>query len=457
MGEAVAVRFDDSLPALARIVEKELGASALAHGVALRDVTGRLAFVAAAPIAEEDVERLSTELRRALGPYARADRAVVPFGDYGSSELLQERHVEVSLPNGVRVKLVDRRLVGADWLKPPVEAAPGPPRFVFASLKGGVGRSTALTVAAAHRAAQGERILAIDLDIEAPGLGAILLDDDTLPEFGVLDALVESQLGSLDERFLADLVGPSALAETRGGIDVAPAFGRRSRKNPADVLAKIARAYTEHVREDGAVVTLLDKVRALVDFFTERSRYDAIFVDARAGLHETAASAILGLGAEVFLFGIDERQTFQGYEALLGHMGRFVVSGGPAPEWFLRLTMVQGKAPLEREAREAFVERCRALFRRTGFGPAEPTSPADVPALDTVGALTWDDAIPDEQVLPDEEWVPRSPIAIAYDPQFQRFDPFERRDLLTDRVYRATFGDLLERIDEPFRARRSDP
>jgi hypothetical protein len=61
------------------------------------------------------------------------------------------------------------------------------------------------------------RILVVDLDLEAPGLGPMLLDEGTLPEFGVLDALVENGLAPLDETFLADLVGPSALAGGAGG------------------------------------------------------------------------------------------------------------------------------------------------------------------------------------------------------------------------------------------------
>ena len=118
---------------------------------------------------------------------------------------------------GLRVRLLDRRLVGADWLLAPAKPSPPPPRFVFASIKGGVGRSTALAVAAADLASRGQRVLVIDLDLEAPGLGPMLLDDSTLPEFGTLDALVENGLSGLDNTFLRDLIGPSALgADTAG-------------------------------------------------------------------------------------------------------------------------------------------------------------------------------------------------------------------------------------------------
>ncbi len=167
---------------------------------------------------------------------------------------------------------------------------------------------------------------------------------DTLPEFGIIDALVENGLSGLDEGFYADLVGPSVLASRGGRIDVIPALGRRSLENPANVLAKIARAYVEDVRPDGTVATILDQVRNIIDHLAQPTRYDAVLVDARAGLHETTASALLGLGAEILLFGLDEPQTFQGYAVMLAHLAHFAPRGASAPEWVERLTMVQGKA-----------------------------------------------------------------------------------------------------------------
>jgi hypothetical protein len=40
------IRFDDSLPTLAKVVVSELGAEALSQGCVLRDISGRLAFFA---------------------------------------------------------------------------------------------------------------------------------------------------------------------------------------------------------------------------------------------------------------------------------------------------------------------------------------------------------------------------------------------------------------------------
>ena len=444
------VRFDDSLPILVDVIGSALGDEALQAGTVLRDAVGCLAFFAATPLGKETVETLSLKLRGALGAYARTDRVVAGPEDYGSASVREDPSALNIAVEGHRIRLVDRRLVGADWLNTPAPPAKPPPRIVFSSLKGGVGRSTALAVVAYHLAARGRRILAIDLDLEAPGLGALLMTQETLPEFGVIDALVENGLSGLDEGFLADLVGPSELADKGGRIDVIPAFGRRSLKSPADVLAKIARAYAEDVRPDGRVETLLQQVRSLVEQFAEPSRYDAVLVDARAGLHESTAASVLGLGAEVLLFGLDEPQTFQGYEVMFAHLARFVPPDQlfpKLPEWVERLTMVQGKAPTDADERTSFAQRCSKLFTRAFLGPLilveerEVTLPAG-PFFN----VPWDDNLNDEEVLP-AEWSFPEPLAVLDDARFQRFDPLRRRDLLSDLLYRTTFGNLLDRVD----------
>lgn len=442
----MTVRFDDSLPLAADAVCEILGPDALAAGVVLRDATGRLAFFADQALDEASIAALTTRLRARLGPYARPDRVAACREDFGAEAILRDPAAIHLMVSGRAVRLLDRRIVGADWQRPPAPGAAHPPRFVFASLKGGVGRSTALAVVAAELAAGGRRVLAIDLDLEAPGIGAMLLDDDTRPEFGVIDALVENGISALDDAFLADLTGPSALAGGNGRIDVMPALGARSMRNPGDVLAKLARAYVEDVGPDGAVQTILDQVRDLVERAVAFARYDAVLIDARAGLHETAAAAILGLGAEVFLFGQDEPQTFEGYRALLSHLARFLQPDNEAPEWISRLNMVQAKlTATEAAARGDFAEQCERLFRDAGFGRRQIAPPSEKLSADEgLGTFEWNDDLPDADVLPEEGWLPRQPLAVLDDPRFQRFDPKRKLDQFAAHVYREAFGELLD-------------
>lgn len=452
------VRFDDSLPILAQVVTKLLGKEAMEAGVALRDATGRLAFFVSTDMDEAKIKNLSASLRAELGVYARTDRVVAGSSDFGVQEILKDPSILRVKIGDSFIRLVDRRLVGIDWLRKPAPVSSPPPRFVFASLKGGVGRSTALSIAAADFASHGRRVLAIDLDMEAPGLGAMLLDEGTLPEFGLIDALVENGFAALDESFFTDLVGPSALADRRGKIDVVPAFGRRSIQNPSEVLAKIARAYAEDIQPDGTVATILDQVSAIVNKLSDSKRYDAILIDARAGLHETTASAILGLGAEVFLFGLDEPQTFQGYSALFGHLARFIELNEGMPEWLERLTFVQGKAISNSDNRSSFAEKCKVLYGQVNpnLRSAEGNVRIALPAA-PFSNVPWDDEASDKDVLPNELWLTPTPLAIIDDPRFRQFDPAQRRDLLTEEVYKPAYQSLLDTMNKSFLNERKNP
>jgi hypothetical protein len=444
------IRYDDSLGAMLGVLSKSLTAEQIASGVIVRDVTGRLSFFASSKIDDTHLDALADELRTALGPYAREDRLLASGEDFGSNILSDPTAYEVDFGT-IKARIVDRRLVGMDWLRKPSDPAPPPTRFVFASLKGGVGRSTALSVAALHLANQGKRVLVIDLDMEAPGISTMLLTPDTLPRFGIVDALVENGISGLDESFLRDLTGSSLLSNHSGKIDVIPAFGAASMDNPADVLGKLARAYAEDFGSDGRALSILDQVRDVVDRFSDPSRYDAILIDARAGLHETAASAILGLGAELLFFGLNEQQTFLGYQALFAHLARLVHD--PMSSWLEQITMVQAKAVGTNEDLDLFSERCTTLFRSSGltqvhdeldevFIPAEPFS--DVP---------WEDeeAVSLSAVL-EEELESRPPLVILDDERFKHYSPQLRADLMLPRIYLGSFASLLEWIDETLSA-----
>jgi Mrp family chromosome partitioning ATPase len=49
----------------------------------------------------------------------------------------------------------------------------GPPIIVFYSFKGGVGRTTALASFAVQRARAGDRVVVMDADLDAPGIGLL--------------------------------------------------------------------------------------------------------------------------------------------------------------------------------------------------------------------------------------------------------------------------------------------
>jgi hypothetical protein len=449
------IRFDDALPVFSALVLHEWGQQAIDENLFLRDVTGRLTFIVlSSEFSTEDRVCLAAKALDALGHYVDGNGFAVATPDELFDDRLKDRQQarKIRLDEKTftgEVNLVDRRLVGADWLRKPAPSAKPPIRLVFASIKGGVGRSTALCVLAADLAAQGRRVLAIDMDLEAPGLGNMLLPDDTLPEFGLLDYLVEQSLGSLDDQFYADMVGSSWLGGGRGRVDVIAAIGRRSLLHPANVLAKIARAYLGGGEVGGGVdgslepSSFADCMSNLLDRLADPLRYDVILLDARAGLHETTAAAVVGLGAEIIFFGLDQPQTFAGYELLFAHLATLPVDADD--DWRDRLRFVHAKAATNSIGREQFSEKMELLLQKY-FGPANPSAKSniDLAALKDTFAVEWvgEEEADIASLDDDDNQVPI--IAILDDDRFQSFDPLSDRDALLKSVYATTFGDFIE-------------
>lgn len=423
------ILYDDALPKFAALVRHALGASEMFEQVFLRDAAGRLTYVVRGPLpaGAEDVIRAGAP---ELAPWVDPRTPLAKPEDLFDPELGAD---EPGFPEFINldlgyVRLVERRLVGQDWLRPPQEPVPGlPPIVVFASHKGGVGRSTALAVSAATLSKAGYNILVVDLDLEAPGLGAMLLAD--LPDYGTLDYFVETSLGDVSDAFLSDLIAVSPLAEG-GQVHVAPAVGTKSNANPQNVLGKIARAYVERVDDDGRSVSFLDRTRNLVTRLCAVNRYDAVFVDARAGLNEATAAAVLGLGAEILLFGIDTPQTFAGYRYFLAHLQRFRPQASDENDWRYRLRMVQARAQANASSEAAFRTHAFDLFSETVYDEEEGIEEE---------AFNFDY---DDTSAPHFAW------SIADDPNYAEFDPFSRGEQLTEHLFDRTFGGFIKNLRE---------
>jgi Flp pilus assembly CpaE family ATPase len=173
--EKAKPRFDDSLAAFADALSSVLGDEAINTGSVLRDATGRLAFIPAAELSEDDREKAASAAVKRVGGYCRSGRVLLDPHQAGVSAVLQGSRgywETVQCASGPRNLYVqDQRIVGQDWLLDPAPSRPAsePPRYVFASIKGGVGRTTALAVAAADIARSGKKVLVIDLDCPSQG------------------------------------------------------------------------------------------------------------------------------------------------------------------------------------------------------------------------------------------------------------------------------------------------
>jgi Mrp family chromosome partitioning ATPase len=428
--------FDAVLPIFVEAICTAFSMDVLEQGLVLRDASGRLSFVAAGPSPDE-AERSAIEKRLtgAIGPYARAERIIAFAGEPGTARVLKDPAAFPFRVGARRIRLLDRRIVGSGWLDEPTGETAGPARIVFASLKGGVGRSTALAVTASDLARRNKNVLVVDLDLEAPGLGDLLLDEERTPRFGTLDYLVENGIGGVPDRILDDFVGLSALTEAGGGrVDVLPVLGREAIDNPASMMAKLARAMIEDIDADGHSVSVADQIAAMIARFTGRHSYDVVLIDSRAGLAELAAPAILGLGATTLLFGTAQKQTIQGYSALFAGLKLIAErdrAAGRTAEWRLLLKAVYAKASLDAATAARHRDDLFDLF-------ADNLYDADGGANIDPDAVSFDI---------DDDSAPHWPLVIPFNQGLIDFDPVRARNQLTIGFYEQTYRPFLDGID----------
>lgn len=425
--------FDQALPALARLALELLGSDTLSSALVLRDAQGALTLVIRTDVLASDRAAFDEAARMELGSYA-SEPSATPDELYddalrSDAEAIDEV-VHVDADRSIFVKLLDRQIIGQDWTRPNFNRAANVPLLTFFSCKGGVGRSTALAVAAADLSAKGKNVLIVDFDLEAPGIGSILLNNQDLPDYGLLDYLIEARMDGADDSFLEACIAPSPLTSGRGLIEIMPALGKTGSVNPWDVLPKLGRAYLDASGGDGKAISYLEQMRSLMGRLSNRGRSDVIFVDARAGLSESTAPAVVGLGGEILLFGVDTPQTLECYSYLLAHLSRFAPIPDQADDWRSRLRMVHAKAGRTEEAWLPYREKSYDLFSSLLYEQDESSA---------VKAAAFNFDI-------DDPVAPHFPWPIPFDGEFAEFDPRKRGVTLQRDFYDRTFGPFNERL-----------
>lgn len=404
----------------------------------IRDIYGRVRFAVDCAAADfpADAQRHLQAAQSSLSPYASSEellfresfsfpervfgspdwhRTIVPLGVNEDDEPLGE----------AQVWLLDRQVTGQDWLQPTEEAVGHPHRLVFFGLKGGVGRSTALCMAAWGLAQAGKRVLLVDFDLESPGLSGLVLPPERVAEFGVTDWLIEDAVGQGDS-VLSAMVSASPLGETtRGAIRVAAAMGQQE----SDYMAKLARAYADVPGPHGPQ-RMGARLRRMVEALEAREQPDVVLIDSRAGLHDLAAAAITGLADTALLFATDSEQTWQGYRQLFAHWQRRPDVVHHVRE---RLAIVRALTPKsDREAGvQRFQRRAYELFAETLYDAIPPNS-----------------AESDADYFhpsPTDEAAPHFPVLVDWDERFQEFNPNLRPEQggATAAQVEATFGTLI--------------
>lgn len=422
--------FDTALTRVVSVTADMLGDASVESGrvVFLRDATGVITVVLTDSELAVKAGALLARLKKAA-PYTDDGSVIVAGTEFAAANAEHSTLVElVDVPSRRRfsVRLIDRRIIGADWQRFPSPAISDLPTFVFWSLKGGVGRSTALAVAASSFAREGLNVLVVDLDLEAPGIGAALLAPTEEPRFGTLDYYVESELRDLGPDFYRNLLSPCRLTDGRGLVMVSPALGRLGNDSPENFIPKLGRAYLGG--HDGKS-SFLDQTRLLITKLIQQDDFDVLLIDARAGLNESTAASLLGIGGTVLMFGVDSPQTFQGYRYLMSHLNRFARTSDNSA-WRSNFQMVHAKASTSPERIASFRDNSFDLFSRWLYDEAD---------YDDQNAFNFD---------LDDEYAPHYAWPIYHDSNFLEFDPVAKPHQLSSELTERTYGRFISALKQ---------
>ncbi len=431
--------FDDILPALAGIFKSyEDSIRPYLPVIVNRNVYGSIALIIDA-CHEETIDFISNDSRMRLmaaeicehlKPHVSEPERLWMFENSLKSLINDPSALTFPLMDSdgqpiPEVYIIDRLAQEATWesIETPSSAVP---RVVYYSIKGGVGRSTALAASAWALAEAGKRVLVLDLDLESPGLSSSLLPPDRQPAFGISDWLVEDLLGNGDV-VIQDLYALSPLSRN-GEIVVVPAHGR----DPGEYISKLGRVWMPSFQADGSRQMWTARLSRLLGELERRHQPDIVLIDSRAGIDEIASACVTDLGAQIiYLFALDGLQTWTGYRLLFQHW----LQHGVTQKIRQRLQLVGAMIPTwhdsSKQAREELKEQSYNLFLPTLYDDqsASILDPSDF------SAFNFDLENPD---------APHYPLFIPWNQSFAAIQSHHARlEGVDPRLVDLVFGELI--------------
>ena len=433
--------FDRILPALAQVMAARWNdLEPLLPIFVNRDLNGRVRLFLDAtlePTEEGEQWRKLQDLANAvhanLSPHVGEPGKILDFKDSLLDLIKTSTTYPLSdqlgniLPN---VYVVDRLAQEATW-ETISSAISTVPRVVFYSIKGGVGRSTALAACAWALAESGQRVLVLDLDLESPGLSTSLLPASRQPAYGITDWLVEDLVNNGDA--ILDQMHASLGTQQRGGeLIVVPSHG----DNPGEYVSKLGRVWMPGFTADGQRQTWSERLLRMIQQLEAKHQPTIVLIDSRAGIDEVASACVTDLGAKlIYLFALDSLQTWQGYRILFEHWRlhdvatkireRLRVVGALLPTWGDQ-AFPQATAQLRENA---YLNFSQYLYDEELAGAALPL--ADEP-------FNFD--------LPDLD-APHSPLAIGWNQGFAAIGSLHERLAASEaNQIQFVFGPLIDNL-----------
>ena len=218
----------------------------------------------------------------------------------------------------------------------------GAPVAAFWSVKGGVGRTTALCHVATRLSEARLRVLALDLDLDSPGLVATLCGTQNQADLPRFDELVlAASDSSVPDETLKHKIDEAAITPA-GGPDFLSILG------PAFVDELFLRRLLGHLTPASLYRVPNLGLRRLIRLAIEVLQTHIVILDTRSGYGPESAMSVLDLADHVILFASPAPSTFDSIKPAVEaiehhrrHTGR--------PE---NLDIVAGLMPAGQEARQ---------------------------------------------------------------------------------------------------------
>lgn len=326
------VSFENTIQIAKQVFQSWSDYSALREVTVIRDVFGHLAFLLSTTTSTKpDIADVTPTLQASLGPYF-SGRIMWREGEHNNLEryTIQEidrlRHPDTVI-NGCTWYYVERVIAKKAWLDRNESVNPiwaytdayagrKPKVVTFYSFKGGMGRTTALAATALILAQQGKCVLAIDTDIEAPGLSTIFFDDHVIQK-GTVDFLVENQADQAYtpnmREYLLYVDDPALTANMDGQIYIVPAG-----KMENLYLSKLARIDYQDTVPDGMRRSLVKLIQSASNFIeSSGTPVDYILLDARAGFHDMGGVITAQIPHGIVLLGRNNPQSWNGMREVI--------------------------------------------------------------------------------------------------------------------------------------------
>jgi len=390
----------------------------------VRQTDGRLTVIVKK--IKESMSSLEKLLDDKLGAYSSGQGSVLleESSLIDPSEIFTRLNRILIAEEPFEIRLIDKLMTNQDWLLPRLDMKlAGNVKIVVGySIKGGVGRSLALLVFARHLSGLGKRVVLVDMDLESPGIGALLGSE--LSEYGVTDWLVESIVENVPDSF-PDYYWfrVPQLATGNGSVFCIPAWGNKSK----NYVSKLGRAYLTTLSQDDRWFSLANRLQRLMEAIAQSDDLsaDVILIDARAGLHDLGAALITRLGAEVMLFSRDEPQSWKAYAKLFEYLSQSqqVVWGQQNEDDDLRSKLKMVGALMEdteeasKECIEASFDTWLALY--------------DVETGDNSNLFTFSR---------DDDSAPHYPTPIYFNDSLRGFGGWKQKGTVREEVLKSTFG-----------------